>query len=117
MDAGGSMQSTLQTRLRLSNAASQLLDQIAGLYRAIKRKFYARMAADGGKAKLHKTAFWWEPVHPRAGSTDWKTHVATYARSYHRAISMDIRQKISLSRGVMRAPHDNAHCAPLRPRL
>ena len=52
------MLSTLQTRLRLSDVDSQLPNRIAGLYRTMKHKLYARVAADGGKANSHKTEFY-----------------------------------------------------------
>ncbi|MGF6758051.1 hypothetical protein [Paraburkholderia sp. GAS42] len=52
------MQSTLQTRLRLSDVDSQLPNRIAGLYGTMKHKLYARVAADGGKANSHKTEFY-----------------------------------------------------------
>ena len=51
------MQATTQTRLKLSDAQAHLLDRMAGLYGLMKRKLYARMAKQGGKAKSHKTAF------------------------------------------------------------
>ncbi|NIE63125.1 transposase [Burkholderia sp. Ax-1719] len=51
------MQSTTQTRLTLAKADAELLDQVAALYGTMKRKLYARMAAHGGNAKSHKTAF------------------------------------------------------------
>ncbi|MGB8416417.1 transposase [Paraburkholderia sp.] len=51
------MQSTTQTRLRLPACDAQLLDRMADLYGSMKRKLYARMAKQGGKAKSHKTAF------------------------------------------------------------
>jgi hypothetical protein len=51
------MQATTQTRLRLSDLDALLLDQMVELYGSMKRKLYARMAAQGGKAKSHKTAF------------------------------------------------------------
>ena len=50
------MQATTQTRLRLSACDAQLLDRMADLYGSMKRKLYPRMAAQGGKAKSHKTA-------------------------------------------------------------
>ncbi|ASL47827.1 hypothetical protein bAD24_III10550 [Burkholderia sp. AD24] len=51
------MQATTQTRLLLPDADTQLLDRMASLYGSMKRKLYARVAAGGGKAKSHKTAF------------------------------------------------------------
>jgi IS605 OrfB family transposase len=51
------MQSTTQTRLNLPSHDAQTLDAMAALYGATKRKLYARIAANGGKAKSHKTAF------------------------------------------------------------
>ncbi|WP_193567077.1 hypothetical protein [Paraburkholderia azotifigens] len=54
------MQATAQTRLYLSSSDMQTLDAMAALYGTMKRKLYARIAAHGGKAKSHKTAFCWE---------------------------------------------------------
>jgi hypothetical protein len=51
------MQATAQTRLYLSSSDVQTLDGMAALYGTMKRKLYARIAAHGGKAKSHKTAF------------------------------------------------------------
>ncbi|KAA1004041.1 hypothetical protein FVF58_33405 [Paraburkholderia panacisoli] len=51
------MQATTQTRLNLSSRVAQTLDQMAALHGSMKRKLYARIAAHGGKAKSHKTAF------------------------------------------------------------
>ncbi|HKR40424.1 MAG TPA: transposase [Paraburkholderia sp.] len=51
------MQATTQTRLNLPSHDAQTLDAIATLYGRMKRKLYARIAAHGGKAKSHKTAF------------------------------------------------------------
>ncbi|CAG9222027.1 Exonuclease SbcC [Paraburkholderia caribensis] len=52
------MQSTTQTRLCLPSRDIQTLDAMAALYDGtMKRKLYARIAANGGKAKSHKTAF------------------------------------------------------------
>ncbi|WP_109484029.1 hypothetical protein [Paraburkholderia sp. C35] len=51
------MQSTTQTRLRLSSHDARTLDEMAALYGTMKRKLYARIAANGGKTKSHKTAF------------------------------------------------------------
>jgi IS605 OrfB family transposase len=51
------MQATTQTRLPLAISDAQRLDQMAGLYGTMKRKLYARIAAAGGKANSHKTAF------------------------------------------------------------
>ena len=51
------MQSTTQTRLNLSSHDARTLDAMAALYGGMKRKLYARIAANGGKAKSHKTAF------------------------------------------------------------
>ncbi|AMV48420.1 transposase [Paraburkholderia caribensis] len=51
------MQATTQTRLQLPSVDALLLDSMAGLYGSMKRKLYARIAAEGGKAKSHKTAF------------------------------------------------------------
>jgi hypothetical protein len=51
------MQSTTQTRLWLPACDAQLQGRMAGLYGSMKRKLYARMAKQGGKAKSHETAF------------------------------------------------------------
>ncbi|MFP3555513.1 transposase [Paraburkholderia sp. SIMBA_049] len=51
------MQSTTQTRLYLPARDARTLDEMAALYGRMKRKLYARIAANGGKAKSHKTAF------------------------------------------------------------
>ncbi|WP_242540284.1 transposase [Trinickia mobilis] len=51
------MQSTTQTRLYLASRDAQTLGQMAALHGSMKRKLYARIAARGGKAKSHKTAF------------------------------------------------------------
>lgn len=51
------MQSTSQTRLHLPEVDARLLDRMAELHGSMKRKLYARIAALGGKAKSHKTAF------------------------------------------------------------
>ena len=51
------MQATTQTRLHLPQLDVLLLDRMGELYGSMKRKLYARIAADGGKAKSHKTAF------------------------------------------------------------
>jgi hypothetical protein len=51
------MQPTTQTRLNLPSHDAQTLDAMTALYGTMKRKLYARIAADGAKAKSHKTAF------------------------------------------------------------
>ncbi|BCG02618.1 hypothetical protein PPGU19_071860 (plasmid) [Paraburkholderia sp. PGU19] len=51
------MQSTTQTRLNLPSHDEQTLDAMTALYGTMKRKLYARIAANGGKAKSQKTAF------------------------------------------------------------
>ncbi|MGA9916882.1 MAG: transposase, partial [Paraburkholderia sp.] len=51
------MQSTTQTRLYLASRDAQTLGQMAALHGSMKRKLYARIAAQRGKAKSHKTAF------------------------------------------------------------
>jgi hypothetical protein len=51
------MQSTTQSRLNLSSHDAQTLDQMAALHGTMKRKLYARIAADGGKTKSRETAF------------------------------------------------------------
>ena len=51
------MHSTTQTRLYLPSRDARMLDAMAALYGTMKRKLYARIAAQGGEAKSHKTAF------------------------------------------------------------
>jgi IS605 OrfB family transposase len=51
------MQSTTQTRLYLPARDAQTLVAMTTLHGTMKRKLYTRIAARGGKAKSHKTAF------------------------------------------------------------
>ncbi|AUT64957.1 hypothetical protein [Paraburkholderia terrae] len=51
------MQSTTQTRLYLPARDAQTLDAMAALYGTMKRKLYARVAAQDVNAESHKTAF------------------------------------------------------------
>lgn len=51
------MQLTTQTRPELSLSAVQTLDRLTQFYSELLHKLYARVAAGGGKAQSHKTAF------------------------------------------------------------
>ena len=51
------MQLTTQTRPELPPSAVQSLDRLTAFYGTLLHKLYARMAAAGGKAQDHKTAF------------------------------------------------------------
>lgn len=63
------MHSTTQTSLYLPARDLQTLDAMATLYGTMKRELYARIAAQGGKAKSHKTAFCREPAFRPVCST------------------------------------------------
>ena len=51
------MQATTQTRLRLCEAAEDILQRFGECYGTLKRKLYACVAAGGGKAMTYKTEF------------------------------------------------------------
>ena len=51
------MQTTTQTRLRLSKEAESILQRYGDLHGTLKRKLYACVAAGGGNAMASKTDF------------------------------------------------------------
>ncbi|MFP3184330.1 MAG: LysR family transcriptional regulator [Paraburkholderia sp.] len=93
------MQSTTQTRLSLSLQDAQTPDRMAGLYGSMKHKLYARIAAQRGKAKSHKTAFSREHGVTRAAEEPSVTHgtISHQVKSLEQWLGVSVFRRIGQS--------------------